>query len=92
MLASIYPLSLVRFSVGPNINTYALRFPIHKVTLIFRTVAESLITFAMLEIVLPDALINSSIIIYHHTVAMSFAIEKLPVIHALFVSFAFTHC
>lgn len=92
MLAPIHPLPLIRLSIRPDINAYSLRFPIHKISLVLRVVAEPLIPLPMLKVILPNTLIHPTIIVDHHPVAMPLTIQKLSIIHTLFVTLCLGHC
>ena len=87
MLQTVHPFALIRLSVCPYISSQSFRLSVHIAPLVLRVITKSLISFAVLEVVLPRALVHPAVMIDHHSFAMSLVIKKLPIIDALFISF-----
>jgi hypothetical protein len=96
MLQTVDPLSLIELAVRPEIGTHTFWLSINILSIVFGTISKLLIAFAVFIIGLPVTLVKSTVMVDHNSFTMSFVIEHLAIIGALFITlqlekFGFVH-
>ena len=90
MLQAFFPFSIVLFLIDPLIQTFAISFPIFKITDISVPVSIIFESFSFPQVVNKFTFIKSSILIFHYSNTVSLAFIILPNVNRVWISF-YTH-
>jgi hypothetical protein len=92
MLKSLFPFSIVQFTVSPVIDTFSLWKAVFKRPEVAVSFTESFIALAMSFIVEPGALILATVLIAHDAEALSFTVNYLAEVERPWEAFLSIFC